>query len=430
MKITILNGNPAGQTSAFDEYLSALQVELEGGGHLVTRLDLRDMDLKHCTGCWGCWVKTPGECVTRDDGAVMRRAVLQADVVLHASPLIMGYPSALTKKVMDKTIPIIHPYMAIVNSEFHHTARYDHYPRLGLLVAREEGSDEADLSIVSDLFCRTALNMKTELSFMKDTTGTNPAELAAQITRPVQPPLMIQTEPQARPGVKITPPRQITVFNGSPRGARGNTAIMMREFARGFTSVDGNRVETFDLVHLKDHETFAKAFGEAETVWLGFPLYTDAMPGIVKVFIEALAPFVGRKDNPSMGFLVQSGFPEGLHSRYVERYLEKLAGRLGSPYLGTMVKGNGEGTRLMPDSMNRALFEGLNGLGRSLAENGSLDSALLKKLASPERMPSIIMPMVQAAVRLGLANTYWNGLLKENKALGQVGARPYEMGRE
>ena len=50
-----------------------------------------------------------------------------------------------------------------------------------------------------------------------------------------------------------------------------------------------------------------------------------------------------REGNPPVGFVVQSGFPEGLHSRYVERYLEKLAARLGSPYLGTIVaKASGE----------------------------------------------------------------------------------------
>jgi len=53
------------------------------------------------------------------------------------------------------------------------------------------------------------------------------------------------------------------------------------------------------------------------------------------------------EDNPSLGFLVQSGFPEGLHSRYVERYLESWQKRLGCPYLGTIVKGQREGVRLM-----------------------------------------------------------------------------------
>ena len=48
------------------------------------------------------------------------------------------------------------------------------------------------------------------------------------------------------------------------------------------------------------------AFEKAECVLLGFPLYTDAMPGIVKAFIDRLEPFIGRKHNPPIGFLVQS----------------------------------------------------------------------------------------------------------------------------
>ena len=71
------------------------------------------------------------------------------------------------------------------------------------------------------------------------------------------------------------------------------------------------------------------------------------MPAIVKQFIEALEPLKNRENNPPMGFIVQSGFPEALHSRYVEHYLQKLAARLNAPYLGTIVKGGGEGIRMM-----------------------------------------------------------------------------------
>ncbi len=101
MKITILNGNSGVDSGlsnpAFDEYLAALKGELEAGSHSVNLLNLRDLDLKHCIGCWNCWVKTPGECTTRDDGPRMRRAILEADFVLHASPLILGYPVSIPR---------------------------------------------------------------------------------------------------------------------------------------------------------------------------------------------------------------------------------------------------------------------------------------------------------------------------------------------
>ncbi len=425
MKIAILNGNPGGTAAGFEAYLAAFKGALEDSRHEVALINLRDLDLKHCIGCWDCWVKTPGECVSRDDGPAMRRAVLGADLVVHASPLILGYPSSLTKKAMDKSIPIIHPYMAIVNGEFHHRARYERYPKLGLLVAREEGAGQADLAILTDQFCRTALNMKTELLFSAD-TGVPPAELAAQITAPGRSPVPLPANLKARPGVQIAPPRRLTVFNGSPRGAKGNTPIMLREFLKGFMEREGNTFESCDLVHQKDLPAFAKKFSEAEAVLLGFPLYTDAMPGIVKAFIDELAPYTRESGGPPAAFLVQSGFPEAAQSRPIESYLENLAGQLGSPYLGTMVRGNGEGTRLMPDSWNKKLFSVLRGLGRGLAVEGRLDPALLRSLASPERMPGFLMPFVRLGVALGAANGYWNGMLKQNGAMERVWDRPYE----
>jgi len=64
MKITILNGNPS--PSTFDAYLSQVKTNLEANAHIVTQLELRTLPLRYCIGCWGCWVKTPAECVPRD----------------------------------------------------------------------------------------------------------------------------------------------------------------------------------------------------------------------------------------------------------------------------------------------------------------------------------------------------------------------------
>jgi hypothetical protein len=149
------------------------------------------------------------------------------------------------------------------------------------------------------------------------------------------------------------------------------------------------------------------------------------MPGSVKRFIEALQPLAGRKGNPPLGFIVQSGFPEGLHSRYVERYLEKLAARLGSPYLGTIVKGNGEGVRLMPPEATRGLFENLQALGAGLARHGRLDPGVLAGIAHPERFPAYLGPVFKVFLRLPAAHSYFDGMLKKNGAYERRFARPF-----
>ncbi len=418
MKITLLNGNPA--PSFFDTYLTQLTAALESQGHTVTQLKLRALPLRYCIGCWGCWVKTPGECASRDASLEMGRAVINSDFVLWAAPLKMGFPSALLKMAMDKHLPLIHPYMVVDHMEAHHLRRYPRSPRLGLLVEKEATTDERDLQIVTDIYCRTALNFKTRLEFCL-TSETPAAEVADRIMSRIRHSLPLPGRLGPIPGATIRPPSRLTLFNGSPRGARGNTPIFLREFAKGF----GGETELHHLIQVKQTGRFVQAFAEAECAWIGFPLYTDAMPGVVKNFIEALEPLTGRKDNPPVGFVVQSGFPEGLHSRYVERYLEKLAARLGGPYLGTIVKGNGEGTRLMPPEMTRGLFENLQALGSGLARQGRLDPEILARIAVPERFPAYLWPVFQVFLRLSVAHSYFDNMLKKNGAYERRFARPF-----
>ena len=417
MQITVLNGNP--ETSSFDTTLGQLKLSLESKGHVVTQLDLRDLPLRYCVGCWGCWVRTPGECLSRDASLAMDRAVINADFVLWAAPLKMGFPSALLKMAMDKHLPLIHPYMVVDHGEAHHRRRYARSPRLGLLVENEATTDERDLQIVTDLFGRTALNLKTRLEFCL-TTETPAGEVASRIMTRNARPLPLPGRLAPTEGETIRPPGRLTLFNGSPRGRRGNTPIFLNEFAAGF----GGPAEMHHLIQVKQAERFVQAFAGAECAWIGFPLYTDAMPGSVKRFFEALEPLVGRKGNPPVGFVVQSGFPEGLHSRYVERYLEKLASRLGSPYLGTIVKGNGEGVRTMPPEATGGLFADLHALGAGLARDGRLDPQILARIATPESFPAYMGPVFQVFLRLPIAHGYFDDMLKKNGAYPRRFARP------
>jgi len=417
MKITILNGNPA--PSGFDEYLIRLSKILESEGNEVKQLDLRDLGLKYCTGCFNCWTKTPGICDSDEASQEMGRAVINSDFTLWASPLRMGFPSATLKMGFDKHLPLIHPYMVVDEGEAHHLKRYEKYPRVGLLVEKETDTSENDLMIIRDIFSRTALNFKSKLDFM-ETTDQNPVEVALRIQIPRQGPHFFQLKPEPLPGQQISPPQSITVFNGSPRGKNGNTPIMLRELMEGF---DGES-ETHHLIKVNDLENHTRAFAEAECVWLGFPLYTDGMPAVVKTFIESLEPIKGRENNPPIGFLVQSGFPEAVHSRYVERYLAGLAAKLGSTYLGTIVKGNGEGTRIMPADMNQKLFGRLRALGKGLAENGKLDPDILREIAKPERFPRILGPLFRAFLKTRISHTYFDRMLDENEAYERRNDRP------
>ena len=424
MRITILNGHPDVQNNAFDAYIAQLSSALTAEQHTTTVLALRELDIKYCVGCFGCWVKTPGQCVASDASHEVCRAIINSDFLLWAAPLRMGYPSALLKKMMDKSIPLIHPYFVVEHGEAHHRPRYEHYPRVGLLLEKEPDTDREDLDIVSDLFSRTALNMKSALEFVYDTES--PVEDVARTILDKTGsgvPFACGLAPIA--GTPVTPPAKLTVFNGSPRGPKGNTPLMLEQVVAGFTADSLRTSETFHLFRQNDLDRYREAFAAAEAVLLGFPLYTDAMPGIVKAFIETLAPLRGRTGNPPLGFLVQSGFPESAHSRHLERYLAKLAARLGSPYLGAIIKGGCEGVHVMPEQMNRKLFDKLVAIGKTFGETGQFDVAQLRALAKPERYPAYLVPAFKALVKIPLFSFYWNNQLKENGVYDQRFARPF-----
>lgn len=422
MKITILNGNPA--RSEFDGYLGKLESGLEENGHTVNQINLREINFSYCIGCFGCWVKTPGVCSSRDESCEIRRAVIQSDFTLWAAPLRMGFPSAMLKQALDKSIPLIHPYMIVDQGEAHHRKRYERYPRLGLVVEPEFDTDVRDLDIVTDIFSRLALNLKSKLEISL-TSDASVDELVNRIVEGSSSYLPIKKGLSPTVGVSITPPKHLTIFNGSPRGNKGNTPIMLKQFGEGFASVAGHTYEMHNLNRLNDHNKFSQDFSEAESIWLGFPLYTDAMPGMVKAFIESLEALRGREFNPPIGFLVQSGFPEALHSRYVERYLEKLAARLNAPYLGTIVKGGGEGVRMMPPQKNADLFQGLQGLGQGFAEKGKLDTELLTGVAGVERYSPLLGPVFKVFLRTSAASWYWDSQLKQNGVYEERFAQPY-----
>jgi multimeric flavodoxin WrbA len=164
MRITILNGDPD-PASEFQNYLQTVAQRLAATGHTVTKLDLRELDLKGCSGCFGCWVKTPGECVQRGDNAKLCKSAIDADLLLLASPITMGFTTALLKRAADHMIALIHPYFVVENGEVHHRSRYASYPKFGLLLCAGGDTDAEDIEITTAMWSRMARNMKSRMVF-------------------------------------------------------------------------------------------------------------------------------------------------------------------------------------------------------------------------------------------------------------------------
>ena len=169
MKITILNGNPDKSNLNFDGLLSNMEAMLLNGGHVVSSFLLRDLNINYCRGCFGCWLKTPGECVIADESRTITKTYINSDLVIFASPMILGFTSSILKKAIDRLIPLVHPYFELDHSEVHHRARYDRYSKLGILLEKSSTTDEKDIESMNEIYTRNALNLKTSISFSLNT---------------------------------------------------------------------------------------------------------------------------------------------------------------------------------------------------------------------------------------------------------------------
>ncbi|WP_321331629.1 NAD(P)H-dependent oxidoreductase [uncultured Bacteroides sp.] len=181
MKITILNGDMSTGASDLSTYIENLATQLRGN-HSVDVFPLHKMKLHYCSGCWNCWWKTPGQCAKHDEAEPIFRSVINSDFVIFASPLMAGFTSSALKKITDRLIVLLHPYIQLKNGESHHRKRYDRYPDFGLLLQREPGTDEEDIQIVNTIYDRFALNFHNKRKYTRFIESADSNEIIHETT--------------------------------------------------------------------------------------------------------------------------------------------------------------------------------------------------------------------------------------------------------
>lgn len=96
----------------------------------IKRHDVGNIDLTNCLGCFGCWIKTPGECVIKDRCGEISKGYINSDVVIIFTPILWGGYSYNIKKFMDRNIGCALPFFRKKHGETHHELRYDKYPEV------------------------------------------------------------------------------------------------------------------------------------------------------------------------------------------------------------------------------------------------------------------------------------------------------------
>lgn len=116
-KVLILSGSPrkGGNSDLLcDEFMrGALE-----SGNAVEKIRVAEKNIGYCRGCYYC-KKSGGQCAIKDDMAEVLQKMIDADVLVLASPVYFYSIDAQLKAVIDRTVA---RWTEVENKEFYYVA--------------------------------------------------------------------------------------------------------------------------------------------------------------------------------------------------------------------------------------------------------------------------------------------------------------------
>ncbi len=381
--------------------ITLIQTHLEA---TINIIQVDDQQLKACTGCWDCWLKTPGLCAINDEMQQHYQAFMRSDTVMLLIDTAQGFIHHGAKAFIDRLIALHHPYIVFKHGECRHKTRYKTYPKLLVHV------DNSDLTALEKDMTRTYLSRmadhyRSKAYLMALTPSFNLEPLKR--SQPIHKTIKASKTPSDEPWI---------IYTGSPRRKKSNTQVIVDALSE---DVKAN-VEIRDLKNTKHFNTWQSTFKDEPNVLFVLPLYVHHVPSHVLRFIKGLKPSQG-----NLAFFVQSGFPESAQSHYVEGYFEGLSQRLNRTYKGTAIKGGCEALQHVQASTQANMLKPITDTLEHLIIEGFYLDQHLNKLKTPVKFSGLVRVLVSFMFKLGIINRFWNTLLKENGAYALRHARPY-----
>lgn len=123
----------------------------------IKYIDLSSMKIANCVGCLGCWTKTPGKCVIRDDATKVYPYIAECSSVIYVSHIKYGGYDSVMKTMIERAIPIQQAFIRIHRGETHHVQR-NVATKEATIIAYGD-TDRAEQEIFRQLVERNARNM-------------------------------------------------------------------------------------------------------------------------------------------------------------------------------------------------------------------------------------------------------------------------------
>ncbi|BES64374.1 hypothetical protein SANA_08130 [Gottschalkiaceae bacterium SANA] len=212
----------------------------------------------------------------------------------------------------------------------------------------------------------------------------------------------------------------LLIFNGSPRGEKSNSDIIISWFVEGFETPS-----TMYLKKVKQHESFIEKARSFDQLLFVFPLYVDGMPAQVKVFFEKMGENKEIFKDKKVSFIIHSGFSEAIHSKNLEKYLMRFVEIMEMKNYGVFIIPGSEGFRIMPPRMTAKKARKVANIGRLYQMDKPFHKEDQAALEGPLVQNKTKVAWFKVMKKLGLTNFYWNQQLKKNNAFEKRFDAPY-----
>jgi multimeric flavodoxin WrbA len=234
---------------------------------------------------------------------------------------------------------------------------------------------------------------------------------------------------------------KVVVINGSPKGDKGNTALILTPFIEGMKEA-GAEVRIFYPAEMNikpcqgeyncwfktpgkcfqddDMQEFLPELMGTEILVLATPLYVDGMSGVLKNMLDRLIPFAdpiiefrdGHCRHPGRakvkeGKLVlvsNCGFWEMDNFDALVEHIRAIGRNINMEFVGALLRPHGPALKgMMDQGMDMSdILEAAGDAGRQLVENGKISPDTLKTvgrdLLSKEQYVTIVNKFINSAL--------------------------------
>lgn len=128
------------------------------GNHKIYK---NNMNVHNCTGCFGCWLKTPGTCLIKDDSQQFVNDLSKCSEFIIISRCVYGDVSPFIKKMQDRALPNLLPFFTIREKQMHHTIRYANRYSISAFFYGQVSEEEKETAL--EIIYRNSLNSDSKV---------------------------------------------------------------------------------------------------------------------------------------------------------------------------------------------------------------------------------------------------------------------------